>query len=95
MLKNEERKLLVEAHEKGYKSKELADIFGIDESSVNRIIRQYKKTGSYELRTYKCGRKSILIETDLENISRLIDTNPDITINEIIEKLKMKLFAEQ
>ncbi len=90
MLKNEERKLLVEAHEKGYKSKELADIFGIDKSSVNRIIRQYKKTGSYELRTYKCGRKSILTETDLENVSRLIDINPDITINEIIEKLNLK-----
>ncbi len=43
MLKNEERKLLVEAHEKGHKSKELADIFGIDESSINRIVRQYKK----------------------------------------------------
>lgn len=43
MLKNEERKMLVEAHKKGHKSKEPADIFGIDESSVNRIVRQYKK----------------------------------------------------
>ncbi len=94
MLKNEERKLLVEAHEKGHKSKELADIFGIDESSVNRIVRQYKKTGSYELRTYNCGRKPVLTDDDLKNISELIDTNPDITINEIIEKLNLKVKNE-
>lgn len=94
MLKNEERKLLVEAHEKGYKSKELADIFGIDVSSVNRIVRQYKRTGSYELRTYNCGRKSVLTDNDLKNISELIDANHDITINEIIEKLNLKLKNE-
>jgi len=45
MHRNEERKMLIEAHEKGYKSKELADIFGIDKSSVNRIVRQYPKNG--------------------------------------------------
>jgi transposase len=94
MLKNEERKLLVEAHEKGYKSKELADIFGIDVSSVNRIVRQYKRTGSYELRTYNCGRKSVLTDNDLKNISELIDANHDITIKEIIEKLNLKLKNE-
>ncbi len=94
MLKNEERKLLVEAHEKGHKSKELADIFGIDESSVNRIVHQYKKTGSYKLRTYNCGRNSVLTDDDLKNISELIDTNPDITINEIIEKLNLKVKNE-
>ncbi len=87
MLRNEERKMLIEAHEKGYKSKELADIFGIDKSSVNRIVRQYKETGSYELRTYNYGRKSVLTDSNLKNISELIDANLDITINEIIEKL--------
>ncbi len=94
MLRNEERKMLIEAHEKGYKSKELADIFGIDKSSVNRMVRQYKKTGSYELRTYNCGRKSVLTDSDLKNISELIDANPDITINEIIEKLNLKIKNE-
>jgi DNA-directed RNA polymerase specialized sigma24 family protein len=45
MLKNEERKLLIEAHEKGYKSKELADIFGIDVSSVTGILIPLRKCG--------------------------------------------------
>jgi len=72
----------------------LADIFGIDESSVNRIVRQYKKTDSYELRTYNCGRKPVLTDDDLKNISELIDTNPDSTINEIIDKLNLKVKNE-
>ncbi len=94
MLSNKERKLLVEAYEKGYKSKELSEIFNISINSVNRIMRQKKKTGSYELKTHNSGRKSILSETDLKNISELIDAQPDITINEIIEKLNLKAVNE-
>ena len=40
MLGNEERKLLVDAYEKGYKTKDLSEIFKI---SINRIIRQKKE----------------------------------------------------
>ncbi|MCI8806354.1 MAG: transcriptional regulator [Clostridiales bacterium] len=94
MLSNEERKLLVDAHEKGYKSKELSEIFNISINSVNRIIRQKKRTGSCELKTHNSGRKSILTETDLKNICELIDEHLDITINEIIEKLNLKAVNE-
>ena len=59
-------------------------------NSVNRIIRQKKRTGSCELKTHNSGRKSILTETDLKNICELIDEHHDITINEIIEKLNLK-----
>ncbi len=94
MLSNEERKLLVDAHEKRYKSKELSEIFNISINSVNRIIRQKKRTGSCELKTHNSGRKSILTETDLKNICELIDEHLDITINEIIEKLNLKAVNE-
>ena len=94
MLSSEERKLLVDAHEKGNKSKELSEIFNISINSVNRIIRQKKRTGSCELKTHNSGRKPILTETDLKNISELIDEQPDITINEIIEKLNLKAVNE-
>ena len=94
MLSNEERKLLVDAHEKGYQTKDLAEIFKISVNSVNRIIRQKKRTGSCELKTHNCGRKSILTETDFKHISELITTQPDITINEIREKLNLKVTNE-
>lgn len=94
MLSNEARKTIIEAHEKGHKSKELADIFGVDVSNINKLIRQYKKTGSYELRTHERGRKPTLSEEDKKNIATLIMENPDITINEIIEKLNLNLKNE-
>lgn len=94
MLSNEERKKLIEAHKKGYKSKDLAEIFKVTPNSVNRIVRQEKRTGTYELKTHNSGRKPILTEEDLKNISNLIDLQPDITINEIIEKLKLNVVNE-
>jgi len=42
MFSNEERKLLVDVHEKVYKSKELSEIFNISINSDNRIIRKKK-----------------------------------------------------
>lgn len=60
MLSNKERKLLVEAHEKGYKSKEMSEIFNISVNSVNRIVRQKKTTGSCELKMHNSGRKPFL-----------------------------------
>ena len=85
---------ILDAHEKGYQTKDLAEIFKISVNSVNRIIRQKKRTGSCELKTHNCGRKSILTETDFKHISELITTQPDITINEIIEKLNLKVTNE-
>ena len=37
MLSNEARSTIIKAHEKGYKSKELADIFEVDVSSINTL----------------------------------------------------------
>ena len=86
--------MLADAYEKGYKTKDLSEIFKISVNSVNRIIRQKKRTGSCELKTHNCGRKPILTESGLKHIPELIDKHPDITINEIIEKLCLKVTNE-
>ena len=93
MLNNETRELLVEAY-KNYTAKELSEIFNIHISSVYRIVKQKRDTGCVKLQTNKRGRKSILTEKDLKNISGLIDSQPDIKINEIIEKLGIKATNE-
>ena len=93
MLNNETRELLVEAY-KNYTAKDLSEIFNIHISSVYRIVKQKRDTGCVKLQTNKRGRKSVLTEKDLKNISGLIDSQPDITINEIIEKLELKATNE-
>jgi len=53
------------------------------------LAEQKRKRGSVALRTSQRGRKSILTEEDKENIQSCIDENPDITIEEVREKLNL------
>lgn len=53
-----------------------------------------KKTGSIDLQTSQRGRKPALTEEDLKNIDQLITAQPDITIDEIIEKQGLSVSNE-
>lgn len=84
MLNNETRKLLIETDEKTGNAKEVAECFAVDKSTVYRLSRQKKLTGSVKLKTNKQGRKPSLSQKDLSNIDKAIQEQPDITIDEII-----------
>lgn len=94
MLHNEARELLVKAYEKTGNAREVAECFGVDISTVYRLYRQKKATGSVKLRTNKRGRKPSLSSEDLFNIDKAIQQQPDITIEEIIEKLDLHVTNE-
>jgi len=86
MLHNDARKLLVQAYEKTHDAQAVAKCFQVSTSTVYRLSGQMKKTGSVELQTSQRGRKPALTEKDLQDIDQLITAQPDITIDEIIEK---------
>ncbi len=94
MLHNEARELLIEAYEKTGNAKEVAECFSVDISTVYRLNRQKKAGGSIKLRTNERGRKPSLSQQDLSNIDKTIQCQPDITINEIIEKLDLHVTNE-
>lgn len=94
MLHNEARELLVKAYEKTGNAREVAECFGVDRSTVYRLYRQKKATGSVKLRTNKRGRKPSLSSEDLFHIDKAIQQQPDITIDEIIEKLDLTVTNE-
>ena len=58
------------------------------------MYRQKKATGSVKLKTNKRGRKLSLSSEDLSNIEKAIQKQPDITIEEIIEKLDLHVTNE-
>jgi len=64
----------------------VAKCFHVSTSTVYRLSGQMKKTGSVELQTSQRGRKPALTEEDLQDIDQLITVQPDITVDEIIEK---------
>ena len=94
MLNKEERELLIKTYEKTQDARLTAEIFSVHRSRVYAIVKQYRETGSAEVRTSQCGRKRKLTPEDDEKIKKLIDENNDITIREINERLGFKVNDE-
>ena len=87
MLNKEERELLIKTYEKTHDARLTAEIFSVHRSRVYAIVKQFRETGSVEVRTSQRGRKRKLTPEDDEKIKKLIDENNDITIREINERL--------
>ena len=94
MLHNEARNLLAEAYEKTHDAKGLALAYGVSVPTVYRLAEQKAKTGSVNLRVSERGRKRVLGQEALEKIAKTIDTQPDITLTEIAEKLELPVGIE-
>lgn len=94
MLHNEARKLLVDAWNKTHNAKEVAECFSVDTSTVYRLEKRMRETGSVETMVSQRGRKPVLSQTDLQNIDRMIQAQPDITIHEIREELQLQVSDE-
>ena len=94
MLHNEARNLLVQAYEQTHNAQTVAKCFQVSTSTVYRLSGQMKKTGSVDLQTSQRGRKAALTEENLHEIDQLIIAQPDITIDEIIEKLGVTVSNE-
>ncbi len=89
MLHNEARELLVRGYEATHDVKGIAKAYSVSKWTVYRLSEQKRKTGSVALRTSQRGRKPLLTEEDKERISACIEETPDITIDELREKLKL------
>lgn len=94
MLHNEARNLLVEAYKKTHDAKGIALAYGVSVPSVYRLAEQKARTGSVDLRVSERGRKRALGQKDLENIARVVEEQPDITLSEIVEKLNLPVGIE-
>lgn len=94
MLHNETRKLALEAYEKSHNAKEVARNYSVNECTIYRLAEKMKRTGSVELQTSKRGRKPLLTEQNINDIDQLIRNCPDITIDEIIDKLSLSVCNE-
>ena len=90
MLHNESRNLLVRAYENNKDAKRTAADFSVSVSTVYRLKSQMEETGSVTLKVNQRGRKHLLSQEDMEHIREQIESQNDITIEEIREALKLK-----
>ncbi len=90
MLHNEARELLVQGYEATHDAEGIAKAYSVSKWTVYRLVGQKRKTGSVALRTSRRGRKPLLSEEERGRISACIQETPDITIDELREKLGLK-----
>ena len=89
MLNNQARESLVNAYKIFGNAQKVADAFGVTRWTVYRLNEQFETTGSVELKTSTRGRKRKLTDENLKDISETIIENPDITLQEIKDKLNL------
>ena len=89
MLHNEAQELLVQGYEATHDAEGIGKAYSVSKWTVYRLVAQKRKTGSVALRTSQRGRKPFLTAEDKENIRHCMDESPDITIEEIREKLNL------
>ncbi len=94
MLHNEARNLLVKAQEETHDAGNVAKCYRASRRTVYRLIEQMRKTGSADLKTSQRGRKRTPAEENLHDIDELVKSKPDITIDGIIDDLKLPVCNE-
>ena len=94
MLHNESRELLLKAWDKTHDAKKVAEFFSVNTSTVYRLVNRRDKTGEWQTRTHLRGRKSALSQEQKQSIIQLVQEQPDITINEIIDRLHLTVSDE-
>jgi transposase len=85
-LSNDLRKRVIDAKLRGDTEDKIAVDKEISKSTVTKLWALYRKTKSYFPRNNPHGRKPRLSSQQLDNISIAIKEQPDITLQELIDK---------
>jgi transposase len=78
------RKRIIDAVEKGDKSKrEVAEIFGVHESFIYKLLRQKRERGDIAPLPHGGGAEAILKQEHLQLLTDLVAGSPDVTLGEL------------
>jgi len=87
---NEMRELIVDAKQRGEKTKTIITWFKVSKSTVDKIWSRYRNTGSSHSKAQP-GRKPIITSSTEEKIREKIKEENDITLEELIEELNLPI----
>ena len=88
-LSNDLRKRIIDAKLRGDTEDKIAAEKEVNKSTITKLWALYKETGSYEARPNPNGRKPALSPQQLEQITQRIKNQPDITLQELIDELRL------
>ena len=95
MVSKEKRELIISNLEQGMSIPEAGRIFGVHRATVWRLQQRYRETQSVESDSRNCGRTGELDEAGLERMRKLVESTPDITLEEIRETLGLRMKKSQ
>lgn len=89
MIPVEIRKLIIANKEEGMSNDEISRVFKVSISAIKDISRKYRERGTLE-GNYP-GRQPKITEEQKREMFELVERQPDITIEEIIETLNLPI----
>ena len=69
-----------------YTQAEVAELFGVSLSTLEKWLKQYRQTGQLALQTQHCGRLRRL-SSQQTMIERSLASQPDMTLDELCEQV--------
>jgi len=84
-ISNELRKLIIKARRNGYSVNEITSLFDVKKTAVYDLFKRNDETGSYKSLPNAGGRKPALSPDQLSCISKKINEQPDVTLQELID----------
>lgn len=93
MISMELRKLIVADAKDGIKVEEISRVLRVGESTIWKILKQERETGSIEPR-YR-GKQSKITPEQHEAMLKLVEEKPDVTLEEIRDRLDLPIKKSQ
>jgi len=78
------RDRVIRARDSGLRTRRVAELFGVDESWVRRVMQRRRETG--ETRPRPRGGATV-VKIDMNRLRELVDAQPDATVKELHERL--------
>lgn len=91
MTSAEKRELVSEGRKAGMRVSDMVKAYKISRSTIYKLLNQEKAEGHMKPHTYRCGRPAALDGDGLEQMRQLILDNPDITLEEIKEEMRLDI----
>lgn len=85
------RERVVAAYENGLETMaEIAERFSVGQTFIKKMLRQKRLTGSLKIKKRKPGPDKLLTEKDHQWLRRSLEKEPDLTIDQLQERLRAK-----
>jgi len=88
---NDVRRNIIEAKKRNESNKNIIKWFNVSQSSVDKIWKRYRVTGSYEPQPYPGRVTEIFTDEINDKIISKIKETPDITQQDLIDELKLNI----